>query len=67
VPPTAFATNLPSASFDLIGRTAAVQHLLDFLSAYRVVTLTGPGGIGKSALALEVARTLFSAFGGTLG
>jgi predicted ATPase len=64
VPPTAFATNFPSASFDLIGRTAAVQHLLDFLSAYRVVTLTGPGGIGKSALALEVARTLFSAFGG---
>ena len=64
VPPTAFATNHPSASFDLIGRTAAVQHLLDFLSTYRVVTLTGPGGIGKSALALEVARTLFPAFGG---
>ncbi len=64
VPPTAFATNFPSASFDLIGRTAAVQHLLDSLSAYRVVTLTGPGGIGKSALALEVARTLFPAFGG---
>jgi non-specific serine/threonine protein kinase len=64
VSPTAFATNLPSASFDVIGRTAAVQHLLDFLSAYRVVTLTGPGGIGKSALALEVARTLLSAFGG---
>jgi len=64
VPPTAFATNFPSASFDLIGRAAAVQHLLDFLSAYRVVTLTGPGGIGKSALALEVARTLFPAFGG---
>ena len=53
VSPTAFATNFPSASFDLIGRTAAVQHLLDFLSAYRVVTLTGPGGIGKSALALQ--------------
>jgi len=64
VPPTAFATNFPSASFDLIGRTAAVLHLLDFLSAYRVVTLTGPGGIGKSVLALEVARTLFPAFGG---
>ena len=44
--------------------TAAVQRLLDFLSAYRVVTLTGPGGVGKSALALEVARTLFPAFGG---
>src|SRR5260370_5150517 len=64
VPPTAFATNFPSASFDLIGRTAAVQHLLDLLSAYRVVAMRGPGGIGKSALALQVARTLFPALGG---
>src|SRR5258707_15444520 len=58
------ATLSRSVRIDLIGRTASVQHLLDFLSAYRVVTLTGPGGIGKSALALEVARTLFPAFEG---
>jgi len=49
--------NIPSASFDLIGRTAAITHLWRLLSAYRIVTLVGPGGIGKTSLALEVART----------
>src|SRR5581483_1246335 len=52
------ATNIPAATFELIGRAAAVLHLEELLSAYRVVTLTGPGGIGKTTLALEVARTL---------
>jgi predicted ATPase/DNA-binding winged helix-turn-helix (wHTH) protein len=51
-------TNVPVAASALIGRSAPRQHLLNVLSAYRVVTLTGPGGIGKSVLALEVARGL---------
>jgi predicted ATPase/DNA-binding winged helix-turn-helix (wHTH) protein len=53
-------TNLLAAASELIGRTAATQHVQDLLSAYRVVTLTGPGGIGKSALVLEVARNLLA-------
>lgn len=52
------STNLPAARFDLIGRASAVAYVRELLSAYRVVTLTGPGGIGKTALALEVARSL---------
>src|ERR1700731_2139126 len=59
-----FQTNLPAAASDLVGRTIAVQHLRRLLSAYRVVTLTGPGGIGKTKLALEVARGLFPSFQG---
>jgi predicted ATPase/DNA-binding winged helix-turn-helix (wHTH) protein len=54
-----FRTNVPIAASALIGRSAPRQHLLEVLSAYRVVTLTGPGGIGKSVLALEVARSIF--------
>ena len=58
-----FQTNVPVAAAALIGREATVQHLQDLLSAYRVVTLTGPGGIGKTVLAAEVARRLFPSLG----
>jgi len=53
-----FQTNVPVAASALVGREAAVQHLRNLVSAYRVVTLTGPGGIGKTVLASEVARRL---------
>jgi predicted ATPase/DNA-binding winged helix-turn-helix (wHTH) protein len=56
-------TNFPGPSSGLVGRGAAVQRLQDLLSAYRAVTLTGPGGIGKSALALEAARGVLPALG----
>jgi non-specific serine/threonine protein kinase len=59
-----FQTNLPAAATSVIGRSAALQQLRDFLRTYRAITLTGPGGIGKTTLALEVARSLFPAFDG---
>ena len=49
-------TNFPVPVTRLIGRTAAVARLRDLMSAYRLVTLTGPGGIGKTSLALKAAR-----------
>ncbi len=54
-----FLTNVAFGAPALFGRETAVHHLRDLLSAYRVVTLTGPGGIGKTVLASEVARNLF--------
>jgi non-specific serine/threonine protein kinase len=53
-----FVTNIPSAASELIGRQAAISHIVTLMSAYRIVTLTGPGGIGKTVLASEVARRL---------
>ena len=54
--PTAAASNLPAMITRLVGRSVDLQRLKDLVSAYRVVCLTGPGGIGKTALALEIAR-----------
>jgi len=55
-------TNFPAGVSPLIGRSAAQQALQALISAYRVVTLTGPGGIGKTVLALEVARRVLGEF-----
>jgi predicted ATPase/DNA-binding winged helix-turn-helix (wHTH) protein len=52
------STNLPTATSGLIGRAAIIAHVQELLSAYRVITLTGPGGIGKTVLALEAARAV---------
>ena len=57
------STNVPAATFALIGRAAAVLDLQNLLSAHRVITLTGPGGIGKTTLALELARSSTQNFG----
>jgi predicted ATPase/DNA-binding winged helix-turn-helix (wHTH) protein len=62
--PAAFSTNFPMGTPDLIDRQAAAQNVQDLLSAYRAVTLTGPAGIGKTALALKTARSLFPTFEG---
>jgi len=50
--------NLPLSVSELIGRNSAVRDVRNRLSTYRTVTLVGPGGIGKSTLALHVARSL---------
>jgi predicted ATPase/DNA-binding winged helix-turn-helix (wHTH) protein len=49
-------SNLPRPTSELIGRSAVVRHVRDAITAYRLVTLTGPGGIGKTRVALEAAR-----------
>lgn len=49
-------SNLPVLVTDLIGREAALSHVYGLLSAYRIVTLSGAGGIGKTTLALHAAR-----------
>ncbi|WP_432479645.1 ATP-binding protein [Nocardioides sp. GXQ0305] len=47
---------LPAARTRLIGRGADLDEVAALLERHRVVTLTGPGGAGKSTLALAHAR-----------
>jgi predicted ATPase/DNA-binding winged helix-turn-helix (wHTH) protein len=59
---TSPANNFPPVINRLIGRAGAAQFVRDLVSAYRVVTLTGPGGIGKTALAIKAVRYLLPDF-----
>ncbi len=68
VPPSTgsvIACPLPAAMTTLIGREreqAAVADLLVKEGGSRLVTLTGPGGVGKTCLALTVAAALAPAY-----
>jgi predicted ATPase/DNA-binding winged helix-turn-helix (wHTH) protein len=62
-PPVASpANNFPPIINRLVGRAAACQFVRDLVSAYRVVTLTGLGGIGKTVLAIKAVRYLLPEF-----
>jgi predicted ATPase/DNA-binding winged helix-turn-helix (wHTH) protein len=61
-PETPPANNFPPLINRLVGRAAAAKFVRDLVSAYRVVTLTGPGGIGKTALAIKAVRYLLPDF-----
>ena len=52
--------NLPTPLSSFVGRKQEMTDIKALLSAHRLVTLTGPGGVGKTRLALEVARDLWA-------
>jgi predicted ATPase/DNA-binding SARP family transcriptional activator/Tfp pilus assembly protein PilF len=55
---------LPRSPTPLIGREAELRQLLEWLDSpdYPVVTIMGPGGVGKTRLAVEAARQQAGAF-----
>jgi predicted ATPase/DNA-binding SARP family transcriptional activator len=56
--------NLPEPLTSFVGRVRQIAEIRALLAQgdYRLVTLTGPGGVGKTRLALQVARELIASF-----
>ncbi|MFG3437010.1 ATP-binding protein [Nonomuraea sp. NPDC047897] len=54
--------NLPADSRKIVGRRHEASAIKQLLSSSRLVTLTGPGGVGKTRLALYVAAGLRRSF-----
>lgn len=54
--------NLPSPLSNFIGRKHEIAQVKQLLASRRLVTLTGPGGSGKTRLALEVANELLGEY-----
>ena len=57
-------TNLPAQPSPLIGRKRELQDLVPLVADERLVTLIGPGGSGKTRLALQTAAELVERFSG---
>jgi predicted ATPase len=52
------AGNLPSMSAELVGRQGEVTALAGLLATKRLVGIVGPGGIGKTAVAIATGQSL---------
>jgi predicted ATPase/DNA-binding CsgD family transcriptional regulator len=52
----------PAALTSFVGRAGVVDEIADRLGQYRLVTVTGPGGAGKTRLAGEVAKRVAGRF-----
>jgi predicted ATPase/DNA-binding SARP family transcriptional activator len=54
--------NLPERLTSLVGRSEELREVAKLVEQYRLVTVTGPGGAGKTSLAVELARRLVAGY-----
>ncbi len=54
--------NIPSEMTDFVGRKEELAKIKSLLGHARLLTLTGPGGIGKTRLAIKVAAEVLGSF-----
>ncbi|MFJ8966664.1 ATP-binding protein [Lentzea sp. NPDC102401] len=59
---TAPTRGLPADTTSFVGRADLVEHTRELVARERLVSLTGPGGVGKTRLAVRVASTMTRAF-----
>jgi predicted ATPase/DNA-binding SARP family transcriptional activator len=52
------AGNLPSLAAPLVGRAGETKRVVELMATNRLVEIVGPGGIGKTALAIAAGREL---------
>jgi predicted ATPase/DNA-binding XRE family transcriptional regulator len=55
-------TNLPLQLSSFVGRTSELAEMGELFARTRLLTLTGPGGVGKTRLALQLAADLLEGF-----
>ncbi len=56
------STNLPAATTMIIGREMEIDATATLVRDHRIATIVGPGGVGKTRLAIEVGRRLLAEF-----
>jgi len=55
-------SNLPDPGAPLLGRATDLASLAELVRRHRVVTITGPGGVGKTRTVVELGRLLAPEF-----
>jgi len=60
------ADRLPVRLTPLVGRERELQDVVDSLSRSRLLTLTGPGGVGKTRLALAATGAVDACYPGSM-
>lgn len=59
-PPLPMALPLPAPASSFVGRVVECERLRSLLASERLITVTGPGGVGKTRVALEVVTSVAS-------
>lgn len=60
------SNKLPARLMRMVGRDETTQEISAQLAAQRFVTIVGPGGIGKTTVAVSIAHTLHADFDGAV-
>lgn len=62
--PDAFQATVPELTLEMVGRKRELDELAGLVRTQRLVTIAGFGGLGKSLLGCELARSLMPEFAG---